>query len=94
MKTKIRKFWYEFRLRIEAALVAMLPVFLMVGVVAASAGMGYLSRKEHARYLASKREKEVLIDTLEKEKAELISELTAYRVMAEWKKSDEERRGQ
>jgi hypothetical protein len=86
MKTKIRilftrRFWYEFRLRIEASIVAMLPIYFTIFMVAFALFAVY-----HARKVSDS------ISTWEQEREELISELTAYRVMAEWEKFEEERR--
>ena len=88
MKNKIlralftRRFWAEVSLLIQAAIVPMLPFLIIVAVVFTGAFAGHLAMENHARYMELKRERE-----------ELISELTAYRVMAEWDRFEEERRG-
>ena len=79
MKTKTR--WYELRLRIEAAIAPMIPLLFIITIVAFVMFTLYQGHKMDQTLTA-----------LEQEKEELISELTAYRVMEEWKRFEEERR--
>jgi hypothetical protein len=81
MKTKTKPFWYELRLRIEAAIAPMIPLIFIVALVAFGMFTLYQGHKMDQTLTA-----------LEQEKEELISELTAYRVMEEWKRFEEERR--
>jgi len=81
MKTKTKPFWYELRLRIEAATAPMIPLIFIVALVAFGMFTLYQGHKMDQTLTA-----------LEQEKEELISELTAYRVMEEWKRFEEERR--